>query len=295
MDTIPDMLICDWGSTHLRAYRLGAKGEILARCESECGVKALAGKGADAFSAALSEAMESAGASTDCTVRISGMAGSKKGWVEVDYRPTPAGLEDMASNFISLPEFTDARLFGGLKHSNEDGSSDVMRGEEIQILGIIAKHQEARLICLPGTHSKWAHVSDGRITGFRTHMTGDLFHSLSKSSIFAEQVGSTEFHPEGFLQGCRMAQQGIGLDDLFRLRTAYVFGDIQEEAFHSCLSGFLIANETRTQAPAGEVFICGSNALTSCYALALEELSLSTTIIDSESATIQGHLSMQPL
>lgn len=292
MDTNPDMLICDWGSTHLRAYRVDRGGEILGRHESEWGSKALAGKGSEAYREALTAAMGSTGASTACTIRISGMAGSKKGWVETAYLPTPAGRNDIASNFISLSDSDDTRLYGGLKHTNQDGSMDVMRGEEIQILGVIAKHPNAHLICLPGTHSKWADVHDGHITSFRTHMTGDLFHSLSKDSIFAEQVSSTDFDSEGFLQGCRMAQQGIGLDDLFRLRTAYVFGEIAEDAFHSCLSGFLIANEIRAQDPTGEVFVCGSDALAASYAHALQEFSVNTTVIDSEAATIQGHLSI---
>ena len=292
MDTNPDMLICDWGSTHLRAYRVDPDGTILSHYESKSGVKALAGMGEGAYREALHTAIQNTGAMPACAVRISGMAGSKKGWVETAYLAAPAGRNDIASNFVSIPGLKDTRLYGGLKYTNSDGSIDVMRGEEIQILGVVAKYPDARVICLPGTHSKWVDVRDGRITGFRTHMTGDLFCSLRKDSIFAEQISSTEFHPEGFLEGCRLAQLGIGLEDLFRLRTAYVFGEISEDAFHSYLSGFLIANEIRVQEPAGEVFICGSEALSSPYVQALRELSVSTTVVDSKSATIQGHLSI---
>jgi 2-dehydro-3-deoxygalactonokinase len=63
---------------------------------------------------------------------------------------------------------------------------DVMRGEETQIAGALALRPDlaagARLV-LPGTHSKWARVADGRIETFVTFMTGELFALLRDDSI----------------------------------------------------------------------------------------------------------------
>lgn len=291
MEKDAGMLICDWGSSSLRAYFVDADGKVVSRHESPRGIKAITG-GETEYRETLNEILEQMKVSPDCPIRISGMAGSMKGWIETDYVATPAGASEIAANYVSLSGYSDARLFGGLKHECEDGSRDIMRGEEIQILGVLKSHPDAKQICLPGTHSKWATVENGCITGFKTYMTGDLFHSLCENSIFAGQISSRDFHHEGFQMGCRLARQGSTLDDLFRLRTGFVFGDISEDAFRSYLSGFLIGNELRAADAKGSVHLCGSSSLITSYALALEELEVTSSTIDSESATISGHLQL---
>ena len=292
METEDNMLICDWGSSRLRACVVGSRGEVLQSHESEQGIKAITG-GEAAYREVLDGVLEQLSTSPDLPIRISGMAGSKKGWIETGYLPTPASREQISGNFVPLPGYPDARLYGGLVHEGESASRDVMRGEEIQVLGVLDLHPEARSICLPGTHSKWVTVENDAITAFKTYMTGDLFHSLCENSIFREQISNRDFHREGFLHGCRLANEGASLNDLFVLRTGFVFGGIPEEQFHSCLSGFLIANELRAAGAAGPIHLCGSEALTRSYALALEELTVQSNSINSRSATIRGHLSLQ--
>ena len=286
-----ETLICDWGSSNLRSFLVAPDGTVQKRYESDQGIKAITG-GEAAYRETLDAVLEQVGASSETPIRISGVAGSKNGWIETDYLPTPAGREEISSNFIPLPGYSDARLCGGLVHKNASGARDVMRGEEIQVLGVLATHPDAHKICLPGTHSKWVTVEEGRITDFRTSMTGDLFHSLLEHSIFKEQVSNWEFHRDGFLHGCRLANEGNNLDDLFRLRTEFVFGNTDEDSFRSCLSGFLIANEIRAANTEGMTCLCGSETLTTTYALALEEASIQSSSINSESATIRGHLSL---
>lgn len=283
-----EALVCDWGSTRLRAWLVDSDGRVSQRHESDRGIKTITG-GASEYRATLDMVLAEMNIGPGTPIHISGMAGSKKGWIETSYLPTPAGRPDFASNFVSLPGWEDARLYGGLKHLAEDGSVDVMRGEEVQVFGILDLHPEAERICLPGTHSKWVRVKDGRITGFKSYMTGDLFHSLCEHSIFREQIGSREFNREGFLHGCRLAAEGNGLDDLFRLRTEFVFSAVSEERFHSCLSGFLIANEIKAAKGEGTVVLCGSTLLMESYALALEQASIHSIAISSETATLQGH------
>ncbi|WP_425414851.1 2-dehydro-3-deoxygalactonokinase, partial [Promicromonospora kroppenstedtii] len=38
---------------------------------------------------------------------------------------------------------------------------------------------------LPGTHSKWVRLDGGRVTGFTTAMTGELYGLLMGDSILA--------------------------------------------------------------------------------------------------------------
>jgi 2-dehydro-3-deoxygalactonokinase len=284
-------VICDWGSSRLRAFFITSDGKVANRYESDRGVKFLGGRD-EAFRDELSKALLQLGVDAGVPIRISGMAGAKNGWVETNYASTPAGCRDFSTNHVSLPGFENARLYGGLKHQRSDGSIDVMRGEEIQVFGVLARHPEAKLICLPGTHSKWVTVQEGRITGFKTYMTGDLFHSLCELSIFAGQIGSREFDRAGFLHGCRLAGEGNDLNDLFRLRTEYVFGNISETGFSSCLSGFLIANELKAEAVNRPVHLCGSTGLMESYALALEEITVESLPVESDAATLRGHLEM---
>ena len=59
-----------------------------------------------------------------------------------------------------------------------------MRGEETQILGVLAASGRGDgLFVLPGTHSKWARVEAGRIVGFATFMTGEVFAALKDHSL----------------------------------------------------------------------------------------------------------------
>ena len=290
-DQQPSLVICDWGSSHLRTYLVDAEGSTLRRYESNRGVKSNAGN-KSIYREELNKALEKLQVSTDSEIRISGMAGSKLGWEETDYSPTPVTKEEFASNYLPLSDFVNARLYGGVKHQNKDGSLDVMRGEEVQIFGIIAANPDARLICLPGTHSKWVTVENGKIMAFKTYMTGDLFHSLCEESIFKGQITSRTFNRDGFLHGCRLATEGNDLQDLFKLRSEYVFSKISSEAFHSCLSGFLIMNELKSANPQSKVSLCGSPSLIPLYAVALEEIGIQNLALDSETATISGHQSL---
>lgn len=275
----------------MRAWLVDEAGKVSGRYESENGVKAMAGSDG-AFRIELGAVISRFGVGHEIPVRISGMAGAKGGWVGTEYVSTPVGSDGFSGNHMPVPGFPDVKVYGGLMHTREDGSVDVMRGEEIQVFGLLAQHPEASLICLPGTHSKWVRVEGGKITGFKTYMTGDLFHSLCENSIFRSQIHGTEFHREGFLHGCRLAAEGSGLDDLFRLRTEYVFSKVPAEGFHSCLSGFLIANEIRAEAVSGTPFLCGSGALAGNYGLALGQVGIKSVTTDSEAASIRGHLAM---
>lgn len=286
------MVVCDWGSSNLRAYRVAGDGKVQRRYQSACGSKALAGQ-AGAYAVELRQALSSLEVDEEARIGISGMAGSKLGWQEMPYHATPVSRAEFAAQSHTLADFPNARLYGGVSHDDGDGLPDVMRGEETQIFGALGQYPEATWFCLPGTHSKWVRVADGRIVAFRTFMTGDLFQALAENSIFKEQISSREFHPEGFAFGCELAGKGVDLDDLFKLRSAFVFSRISGESFHSALSGFLVAREIRAMnPPATTIHLCGSPALTTSYARAMTLLGVTSLVIDAESATIRGHLSL---
>jgi 2-dehydro-3-deoxygalactonokinase len=65
-----------------------------------------------------------------------------------------------------------------------------MRGEETQLVGAIRRDERQVLAVLPGTHSKWAIVDNGRLVEFATFMTGELYAVLLGHSILGRMAGS---------------------------------------------------------------------------------------------------------
>ena len=77
-----------------------------------------------------------------------------------------------------------------------------MRGEETQIAGVLCQHKEfTGVLCLPGTHSKWALSQAGEVVSFNTFMTGELFALLSKQSVLRHSVIDDQWSDEAFQQG----------------------------------------------------------------------------------------------
>ena len=73
----------------------------------------------------------------------------------------------------------DFYIVKGLSQKNP---YEVIRGEETQVLGYLNHNKTfSGFICLPGTHSKWIKVSNGKLIKFKTYMTGELYEIISKT------------------------------------------------------------------------------------------------------------------
>ena len=71
------------------------------------------------------------------------------------------------------PVVPDTVIMPGLRDLLSDSMPDVMRGEETQLAALLGNLAVgSHLVCLPGTHSKWVGVRDGRIQRIATAMTG---------------------------------------------------------------------------------------------------------------------------
>ena len=128
------------------------------------------------------------------------------------------------------------------------GLPNVMRGEETQVLGVLQGLGTQVLIGLPGSHSKWVEVIEGRITHFDTFMTGELFAVLSKHSILGRtQQPCDQFQAEAFDRGVQVAlskdgQRGV-LSTLFSARTLGLTAELSPDQQPDYLSGLLIGHE----------------------------------------------------
>lgn len=287
---------CDWGTSSMRAYRLGAEGAVLERREAARGIMTIAdGAFEAAFEAVLGDWLDQAGAAP---VILSGMIGSRQGWREAPYLACPANVGDLASALLALDLARGRRVWiaPGLSHRDAGGTPDVMRGEEVQILGALeALGEGPALVCLPGTHSKWARVEAGRVLGFATHMTGEVFEAVRDHTILGRMIDAEAWDDAAFLAGLRRSGEPGGLlGQLFGVRAKGLFGELDEKTAGAYLSGLAIGHECRAALAGGkraEIALIGAGRLVGLYGTALDHLGHRTrTLAPDVAATGQWRL-----
>ena len=217
----PHLIGLDWGTSSCRAYLIGVEGKVLARLADGPGILKIEN---GAFGATLDAMI--AEWDTKLPVILSGMIGSRQGWKEVSYARCPAATQDIVTALGTI-EHAGRRiaLTPGLVCENA-GMPDVMRGEETQILGAleIAK-ADGGVFLLPGTHSKWAGVTHGWITSFRTFMTGEVFGALKEHTILGRLMREGSPDADGFERGVRAATTLGSAGALFFALVLIVFDD----------------------------------------------------------------------
>ncbi len=287
--TKPDWIAVDWGTTHLRAYAIGPDG-VIDKAASDDGMGSLSPEG---FEPALIRLIEP-WLAPDRTIPVvaCGMVGSRQGWVEAPYRDVPCPPLDMAA---LVPVQTgdrrvSVRLIPGLRQMSP---ADVMRGEETQIAGALMLYpQFSGVLCLPGTHSKWVHVSAGEVVSFQTYMTGELFALLSGQSVLRHGIGKGWDEP-AFLAAVRdtMSDPHKFAGRLFALRAEGLLAGLSPDAARARLSGLLIGIELAAARPywmGQDVAIIGSDRLAENYVLALQAQGVTPRALPAEACTIAG-------
>ncbi|MEQ8814073.1 MAG: 2-dehydro-3-deoxygalactonokinase [Thalassobaculum sp.] len=272
----------DWGTTSFRAYRLDAGGGVLAARRADAGIRAV--DDGD-FDGALEQLVgDWLDASPDVPVVMSGMIGSRQGWLEAPYLACPAAVADLAGALVPLDLARGRRVFvaPGLSTRSADGIPDVMRGEEVQILGAVDRIGVDRAtLCLPGSHSKWARVEGGRVTGFATYMTGEAFDALRRHTILGSTIDHAAWDDAAFAAGVeRSGAAGGLLHHLFGVRASGLFGELDPARSGAFLSGLVIGHELRAAVPEGAsaggdpVVLIGEAGLVRLYAEALARLGI---------------------
>jgi 2-dehydro-3-deoxygalactonokinase len=290
----PEWIAVDWGTTHLRATAMGPAGAI-ARAASTDGMGSLQPDQFEAALLALINPWLAAGRVTP--VIACGMVGSRQGWAEAKYRPVPcmpAAPEALTRVAVKDPRIS-VQIAPGLSQASP---ADVMRGEETQIAGALALMPDFDgVICLPGTHSKWVHVSAGEVVSFQTFLTGELFALLSTQSVLRHSIAEAGFDAEAFDQALsdalsrpeRIAAQ------LFSLRAEGLLAPAASPASaiaaRSRLSGLLIGIELAASKPywlGQPVTLIGAQALCDHYARALQAQGLNPTFLSASDCTLAG-------
>jgi len=283
-------------------------GEILAERSSQEGVRSLSGiplpEREQRFQEILQQqvsALVKAGPvqGDPLPVLISGMASSSIGWRELPYARTPFSLSGQDLQYVRLegtgmlsrvPLF----LFSGVR-----SDTDVMRGEEMELIGIdalLARQSAAPSnyqVILPGTHSKHAQVQQGRLVRFQTCLTGELFQLLGQHSslrhayeeMIARPAGEEEevrCWEQAFADGVELSTREALIRSLFQTRTRQLLlGDTPLQA-GGFLSGLLIGSELLTLRDSpqefGPIILAAAPGLARPYELACQHLEMEDRI-----------------
>jgi 2-dehydro-3-deoxygalactonokinase len=276
----------DWGTTNRRGYLVSADGTCTREMEDDQGILSVA---PGQFPEAVQQIRDQLG---DKPMLMAGMVGSNRGWIEAPYVTCPAAISGLAERLI-WAEVGRTAIVPGLSFVG-DGRADVMRGEEVQILGAIAAGlvPDTCLICHPGTHNKWINVAAGSILDFRTVMTGEMFSLLKEHSILADLLGLPATTGEAFHEGVRRGLSHDGLTaELFSVRARVLLDQARREDAASYTSGLLIGADLRVglrAQPEAEVIVMGRPELTSLFAAALTEAGQEAREVDGEEAFLAG-------
>ncbi|OSP55892.1 hypothetical protein BV911_05230 [Pseudoruegeria sp. SK021] len=288
----PDFIAVDWGSTAFRAWAMTLDGAVLEAKSTEDGLKSITNRD---FEAVIRRSCgDWLSANPQVPIVLCGMVGSRTGWAEapyVDCPVLPAGLAEQAIH-MTMDGHRLAILPGACTR-NAHGDLDVMRGEELQLLGLV---QTAGLsdavICIPGTHCKWARLHDGALAEFRTFVTGELFQLLRNQSLLGALADGDAYDAAAFRRGVTRGADYPLSHAVFAARANTLGGTLTPTALSSYLSGILIGAEIAAQTiPDGaEVVLLASGVLADRYAAALEFRGIPSRLIDAKDATRAGLL-----
>ncbi len=309
MTHLPALIALDWGTSSFRGYLLDKKGTILDTTTAPLGILQVPNGDFDGtYTKLVGPWLTKYGHLPAIT---SGMIGSRQGWCEAPYASCPAGAEELVKKTVSIQPSAGGTLcfVPGVDYVNDEGVPDVIRGEECQIIGQLALGAKAGkdgaiVFVMPGTHSKWVLVKDGRLVKFSTFMTGEVFAVLEKHSILGrlmpENAAALPHDEAAFQRGLAYAaatgHHGGLLSRLFSTRTLGLFNKIPASGLRSYLSGLMIGTEliealssfTGTQ-PLSEtpITIIANTALTELYETALSKHNL-TCVRGAPDAVVPG-------
>ncbi len=288
----------DWGTSNLRLYLCEIKDRTASIIDTKfgAGVSQINGDFEEHF---FNLAQEWLDASDDLPVLLSGMIGSTIGWREAPYLSCPVSTKAIAEGRLQFEaRGVEFSILSGLRTVNPLGAPDVMRGEELQLLGWMHSQNKISgkyLFALPGTHNKWAIFEDGAVQNFLTSFTGELFSLLRNHSILITEQSSFSFNETVFTEGvlaAKKSNQAKLVHTLFATRAKQVLGEIAKEDALSYLSGLIIGadvagalalfNDVET------ITIIGEPTLSAHYRLALAQFDKVANNCDPAEIAISG-------
>lgn len=284
-------IAADWGTSHLRLWLMDEQDKVLHHVSSDRGMSTLT---PDQYESTLIDLIGDAlPAQGRIPVVCCGMAGSRQGWLEAPYAKVPCAPPSIGEA-TQVPT-DDSRLSVYiLPGIMQLPVADVMRGEETQIAGFLSKNPEFDgVICLPGTHCKWAHISAGEVVSFRTFMTGELFALICNTSVLRHSVNEDGWDTKAFETAVSdaISRPSAVSGNLFSIRAESLLCDLDSAAARSRISGMLIGIELAAARPywlGQDVVIVGESGIATAYSTALAQQGAMARSVTAEDMTING-------
>ncbi len=284
----------DWGTSNLRVHQIDAAGAIVDSRRSAQGILNVPVNG---FAQVLHDVAHDWLRDLPLAPIVAcGMVGARQGWMEVPYVDCPVRVDELASALqpVELGANRVLHVVSGAAWRGGIDQADVIRGEETTIVGALGGALEHGLVCLPGTHTKWAWVADGALQRFRTAMSGEVYQILLEHSILGRMAAEqAPFDRCAFRRGvARAARDGGLLHHLFSVRSLRLFDELSEQQAPSYLSGLLtgadvLAMRSSEQLNAS-VALVAHGASGTAYAQAFDALEVPYALIDGEVAVAHG-------
>jgi 2-dehydro-3-deoxygalactonokinase len=282
--SIASWIAVDWGTSNLRIWVMGASGDVLQEITSDQGMSGLT---SDQFEPILMSHIAPWLGEGKMPVVACGMLGSRQGWVEAPYETVPARPETRTVKAPTLEPRLDVRIIAGVQQLEP---ADVMRGEETQITGYLRdKPNHSGLLCLPGTHSKWVTIDDGKITQFQTVLTGEMYNLLATQSVLRHSV--CDWDEASFIEEVLQSVKAPETltTRLFGIRANHLLkGDITGR---SRLSGMVIGAELaalRSLWHGQKTAIVGAGELARLYSVAITNLGAKVDVQEGKKLTLSG-------
>lgn len=274
-------LAVDWGTTNRRVFLIDG-GQVVKTERDDKGVTSV-----EDFAAEAVAIRERFG---DLPMLLAGMVGSNIGWRPAPYVAVPAGVAELAAGLLWIDDRT--AIVPGIS-TLVGGRPDVMRGEEVQLLGAVAAGlvPADSLLAQPGTHCKWVEMAGGKVADFVTAMTGELFALLRKHGLLAAQLGGKVTLGPAFLEGVEHGKHQDLAASLFGIRAAKMLGQRDDADAASYASGLLIGTDVAARLAASShdaVHILADPVLGGLYAAAIQAHGRNAYLIDSHAAFVAG-------
>jgi 2-dehydro-3-deoxygalactonokinase len=274
-------LAVDWGTTNRRVFLIDG-GQVVKTERDDKGVTSV-----EDFAA---EAVAIRARFGDLPMLLAGMVGSNIGWQVAPYVVAPAGVAELAAGLLWIDKRT--AIVPGIS-TLVGGRPDVMRGEEVQLLGAVSAGLVPgdALLAQPGTHCKWVEMADGKVADFVTAMTGELFALLRKHGLLAAQLAGDVTLGDAFLEGVEDGKRQDLAASLFGIRAARMLGQRDDADAASYASGLLIGTDVAARLAASKhdaVHILADPVLGGLYAAAIQAHGRNAYLIDSHAAFIAG-------
>ncbi|MFW8592092.1 2-dehydro-3-deoxygalactonokinase [Glaciecola sp. 2405UD65-10] len=284
-----EYLIIDWGTTNFRAFAIGTNETLVDTKSLPLGFLQVSDGN---FAGTLETILNEWGISYhNLPIYMAGMVGSAQGWHNVPYTETPVSSESLSAKTFSfqLPWGAKAYIVPGVSHVYDEDKYDVMRGEEVQVIGLAEIKESANFqAILPGTHSKHVVFDSGEITRFASFMTGEFYSIIAQHSLLGKGLADADAGcTPAFEKGVRDAQKGQLTNFIFLARTRRLFEQVEERDVKTYMSGLLIGYELK-ELKNRHIYIVGGQSLSANYKLACDLLNLQAEVLDGNQCFLAG-------